>query len=1195
MIKLLFIEINADGTCLSVSKLNAGVGFDSLPIVGQNIFSIKTEEPENAIEVAIKPLFKAGGAIEFYATINGEKFQVIAHGIDANKTITYWKNISIPQKTKKILSHSPLNKRDLTDVAFRSSFTPKIIYRKDGTIEDFNHSSCLLFGYSEEEFSRVTIFDLNPEFNSVSWAARWEQITNAKTLTVQRRLKRKDGALVDVEINTNTITLGDETFNCTFYIDITERLMLERELHLCNYSFQRVCVGIVLIRKDGSFYECNEAAYSISGYTKEEYLALSIPQIDPAYDESVWLNHWETLKVEKKQNFTTKHRKKDGTLVDIEVSANYISFSNEEYVFAIYQDVTGKLKLQNELNVVDFAFRKASTSQHLLNADGSIFDFNDAACNLFGYTREEFKNISVFDYTTRHNPESWASRWKELRELKSFRNITFNKKKDGSIMQVELVCDLIEFDGKELGVVSTTDVTEKVALQNRLSLVDFTFKNSATAIYYVREDGSIYDYNKAFASLHGYDNAEISEKNIFDFGTGYTPLSFKKYWAEIKDKKVLNFSSKRLKKDGTKIEVEVISTFIKYGDLELNCSFITDVTEKIRISEKLNLVDYAFRNSVLPAAFVKLDGTPLYFNDATNKLFGYTRKEYSELCVLDVNLGFDEKKWNERVEGIRMGKNVLISNLKRKDGLFISVEVNATIINYLGEELLYVSYIDITERIKTENLIRQSNERYENATIATSDVVWEYNIEDDTVYHSKNFTTQFGHRIDGLENGNDNCWHKNVHPEDLERVLESDNEAIIGIRDKWEIQYRLKKADGSFAIVLDRGFSIKNKEGKAIRLVGALQDITKKKQEEDRLRLMESVILNSNDAVVITEVDSFDEPNPRIVFVNDAYTKMTGYSYEESIGKSPKILQAPETNRDELDKIRLALQNCNSVESTLLNQKKNGEKYWVNIRIAPIADEKGCITNWIAIERDVTKLREAEKEKEVLLEELIQNNSELTQFSYITSHNLRAPLTNLLSISNMLKIETIEDPLTKKLIEGFKTSTHFLNETLNDLVSVLIIKEKANYSTSQVSFAETYDKVKSSIDLKLASSKAKMNVDFSEAYTVNFSKVYLESIFLNLITNSIRYASPIRKLLIIIKTVRQANGTIQLIYSDNGIGMDLKRIKDRLFGLYQRFHDNPEGKGIGLYLVHAQITALGGKIEVESEENVGTTFTISFK
>jgi signal transduction histidine kinase len=111
---------------------------------------------------------------------------------------------------------------------------------------------------------------------------------------------------------------------------------------------------------------------------------------------------------------------------------------------------------------------------------------------------------------------------------------------------------------------------------------------------------------------------------------------------------------------------------------------------------------------------------------------------------------------------------------------------------------------------------------------------------------------------------------------------------------------------------------------------------------------------------------------------------------------------------------------------------------------------------------------------------------------------------------------------------------------------------------------------------------------------VNFNKSYLDSIFLNLITNSIRYADPERKIIIDIKSRITRKGNFQLLFSDNGLGMDMQKVGDEIFGLYKVFHKHPDSKGMGLYLVHSQVTALGGTITVDSKVGVGTTFTITF-
>jgi PAS domain S-box-containing protein len=322
---------------------------------------------------------------------------------------------------------------------------------------------------------------------------------------------------------------------------------------------------------------------------------------------------------------------------------------------------------------------------------------------------------------------------------------------------------------------------------------------------------------------------------------------------------------------------------------------------------------------------------------------------------------------------------------------------------------------------------------------------------------------------------------------------------------------------------------------------------------------------------------------------------MTGYTAEELIGVNPRLLQNEDTDRKELDKLRTALNKWEPCEITISNTRKNGEKFWNNISVAPVANEKELQTHWIAIERDVTKQIEATLEKERMILELMANNSELKQFSYITTHNLRAPLTNLVLICKLINLQKIEDPSTLKLIEAFKTSTHQLNETLNDLINVLIVKENTNLTLDELSVEEIIDKVKESISESLRDSKAIIETDFSDMPTVHFAKVYLESIFLNLITNSIKYRHPERNPIVKIKTTKDAIGRTKLTFSDNGIGMDMSRVKHKIFGFHQRFHNNADSKGIGLFLIKSQIYALGGQIEVNSEVNIGTHFTITFK
>jgi PAS domain S-box-containing protein len=140
------------------------------------------------------------------------------------------------------------------------------------------------------------------------------------------------------------------------------------------------------------------------------------------------------------------------------------------------------------------------------------------------------------------------------------------------------------------------------------------------------------------------------------------------------------------------------------------------------------------------------------------------------------------------------------------------------------------------------------------------------------------------------------------------------------------------------------------------------EDITRQRARDMQLRLLESAVSRQNDILVITEAAPIDAPGgPRIVYVNDAFERRTGYSREEVIGQTPRILQGPKTQRDELDRIRAALEQWQPVRSELINHTKSGEDFWIELDIVPIADETGRFTHWVAIERDITARKEAEE------------------------------------------------------------------------------------------------------------------------------------------------------------------------------------------------------------------------------------------
>ncbi len=975
--------------------------------------------------------------------------------------------------------------------------------------------------------------------------------------------------------------------------------------------------------------------------------------------------------------------------------------------------------------------------------NGIINKINDTLLGWLGYAKEDIVGKVAWQSLLSVGGKMYfETHYSPLLQMQGFvQEISFEMvKKDKTRLPILINTKQIRDENGKVQINYSTvfDVSQRKSYEKELliakrnvekqnQLIEYTFNTASVPIYYILEDASFYNFNDIGAENLGYTREELFKLKLYDLDKDHDEKKLAGLWAKLKEEKKITIETQQKKKDGTLIDVIVTANYVKFGDLELSCSFILDVTEKKKIAEELLLMDFAFKRSATPILLLLPTGEFYSFNDSLLNLLGYSREEFSYLNLLDIATEMNEESCIRQWDEIREKKNVVFNcHFERKDGILLDVEVNSNLITYNKYEVNFLYIKDVTEKLKADADLKHSNQRYEYATLATSDVIWEADLLKKEIFISKNFTTIFGHPVsDGWVPMENNIWRQNIHPDEIDNVLKSQYEALNDETNinNWTGEYRLRKSDGTYAKVSDRTFGIRNEQGRIVKVVGSMQDITQRKDEEERLRLMESVILNTNDSVLITEAEPISEPGPRILFANNAFTKMTGYSQEELIGKTPRILQNEYTDRKELDKLRKALENWESIEVTLLNTKKNGELFWVNFHITPVANDKGWFTHWISIERDVTKEKKEEErlrlmesvilntndsvivteansinerdhsivfvndafckvtgyskeeiigkdprilqceetdrkeldkfkekmgkwenaemtiinqkkngdkfwsnvvatplanengwfthwigvqrdvtkeieaafEKEKLLKELVENNLELKQFSYITSHNLRAPLTNLVAICNIIKIDNNVDPFTRNLIEAFKTSTYTLNDTLNDLIEILIIKENRSIHKDQLTFEELFNKTTDSLSISLQQQKVIIHADFSAAPSVIFVNEYLESIFLNLLTNSIKYRHLDRDLIITIKTKRESNGDTKLTFADNGIGINMAFAKDKIFGLYKRFHNNADSKGVGLYLIHSQITTLGCKIEVESEVNIGTTFTITFK
>ncbi len=327
----------------------------------------------------------------------------------------------------------------------------------------------------------------------------------------------------------------------------------------------------------------------------------------------------------------------------------------------------------------------------------------------------------------------------------------------------------------------------------------------------------------------------------------------------------------------------------------------------------------------------------------------------------------------------------------------------------------------------------------------------------------------------------------------------------------------------------------------------------------------------------------------RFVDVNPAFIAMIGYTKEELLSKQINDF-VYEGDRQQTETIREGLfDNQSIINFENRYRTKSGDLVWLSWSAVPLENKKLVY----AIAKDITHQKVLKTERLNELVKLTQQNEDLTRLNLITSHDLRSPINSLLSLFGFIDYAGIKNNETLEILKYMEIGAKGIKNALENSLNTMTTNSFDKKVLEEVVLKESLRVSMNSIPSLIQNSNTKITTDFSGFESVRFKKTYMESIFLNLITNAIKYAKPAISPTITISSVMD-DGQKVLIVKDNGRGFDMDRIGHKIFDLNERFDHTEDGKGVGLYLIQNQIRSLGGTIGVQSALNKGATFYIRF-
>jgi PAS domain S-box-containing protein len=556
------------------------------------------------------------------------------------------------------------------------------------------------------------------------------------------------------------------------------------------------------------------------------------------------------------------------------------------------------------------------------------------------------------------------------------------------------------------------------------------------------------------------------------------------------------------------------------------------------------------------------------------------------------------------------------------------------------------SHTDITERKLAEEQLLQSEERFQIVARATNDAVWDWDLASNKIWWNKSVHTLFGYTKEQVQD-DARWWSEHLHPYDKQRVINNNRAVIESGEQFWTNEYRFRRADGSYADILDRGYIVHNSEGKAIRMIGAMMDITERKRTQEELRkqnlrfsLFADVTVKIRQSLQIDEILQTSVTEVQKLLIADRVVLFrispdgAGKIVKESVLPGieqlfGRTIHDPCFAENYIEKYRQGyissvydieaggIEECYveflqqfGVKANLVVPIIRSNQLW-GLLIAHHCTKPRQWDDWetellrqladqIGIALAQAKLLEQETRQR---QELARSNEELQQFAFVASHDLQEPLRKIKAFGDRLRTSYADvlDEQGRDYLQRMQNAAGRMQILIEDLLTLSRVTTRGQPFTA-VNLSLVTQEVLSDLEVRIGQTGARVEV--RQLPTINGDPLQIRQLLQNLIGNALKFYRKDETLVIKIycefltnqsdKVLLGTPELCQIFVEDNGIGFDEKYL-DRIFNVFQRLHGRSEyeGTGMGLAICRKIVERHQGTITAQSALGQGSKFIVT--